>query len=138
MSECACCNSQLQGLGQIICTTALCAEGRAAVQQMMGTFTYLSNNPQFPKARFEATVHSIESAFDDQYTMFSEWIPFNPACCAIVDIGKSADNLTNQMLQSVAAVGLPPKPKLPVDPVSGALTLGTVLVVFLLAKELRK
>lgn len=90
----------------IVCTTAMCSQGRASVQEMRNTFDTLSQNPDFTKWYFEPTVISIEKAFQDSYSVFSEWIPFNPSCCAIKDIGAQADDLTIKMLAAAHAAGI--------------------------------
>lgn len=99
-------------MASTVCATSLmCKKGRSAVEQMSHTFDYLRDNNQgFNAAAFEPTVRSIESEFNAIYSFYTEWIPFNPDCCTIEDIGINADAITNQMLASVGAAGVPPPP----------------------------
>lgn len=88
----------------MICTTAMCANGRASVQQMRRTFNLLSGNPNFPAARFEPRVLEIEQTLDDVLSVVSDWIPFNPACCTATELGKQADSLIDEMNRAAGVV----------------------------------
>jgi hypothetical protein len=126
----------------VICTTVMCSEGKARVSEMRRVFNILSGNPSFNQAKYEPSVLAIEQAFDDQYSLFSEWIPFNPACCAIKDIGAQADALTLQM-QSAAGVGTTPLPvsegfNLDTVVTLGGLALAAVLIGNLSALRVRR
>jgi hypothetical protein len=117
-------------MADIACTSAMCAQGRVSVQQMRTTFDSLaSSNSNFNRSYYEPTVISIEQAFHDNYSVFSEWVPFNPTCCAVQNIGQQADSLTHDMLQSVGAetppVAGPSSGKPPID-INGLITLGAL------------
>jgi len=90
-------------MSTLVCTTVQCSQGRASVEQMQATFDSLKTNPQFNVGSFEPTVLSIKQSFDASYSVIDEWIPFNPNCCAIKDIGAQADLLTSRMLASVGS-----------------------------------
>lgn len=118
------------------CTTVMCSEGKAKVQQMRITYENLKNNPSFNTNRFADTVNSIEESFDAEYTMFSEWIPFNSACCTIGDIGEQAAIITNQMLQSVGSTTVPTAPK-PPDTLGSLATIGIVVAGLVLFSNVK-
>lgn len=113
----------------------MCAQGKASIQEMRRVFNILSGNASFNREKFEASVLGIEGAFEDSYSVFSEWIPFNPACCAIKDLGNQADRITTQML-TAAGVALPgtgpgsQPPAIDLDAMVmlGALALGAVII----------
>src|SRR5262252_8383947 len=90
-------------MADMICTSTMCADGRVSVQNMRSTFDSLVSNTDFNRSYYEPTVLAIEKSFHDNYSVFSEWVPFNPSCCAVKDIGAQADEVTHQMLQSVGA-----------------------------------
>src|SRR5262249_43112152 len=119
----------------MICTSAMCAQGRVSVQEMRSTFDELSKRDDFNRGYFEPTVTEIERSYNDSYSIFSEWIPFNPECCAIKDIGSQADSITAAMLTSVHVQAPVPgpasqKPPLDIDNLMtlGALVLGVILL----------
>lgn len=87
----------------MICTAAMCAEGRASVVEMRNTFEQLPNNLQ---PRFKPSVQAVQDTFSNTVSIFSEYIPFNPVCCAAKDIGAQADGLTTQMLAAMHAAGI--------------------------------
>ncbi len=91
-------------MSALICTTGMCAQGRASVEEMVQVFNQLSNDTSlsFNVARFQSTVESIR-ATADSYSPLNDWIPFNKECCALKDIGAQADTVTRQMLDSVGA-----------------------------------
>lgn len=94
-----------------VCTTPMCKSGRAAVAKMWYTFNYLKANYQnFNAAGFEPTCKSIQAALDSVDSWYADFIPFNPTCCTIDDIGRQADTITNQMLASVGGVTIPEPP----------------------------
>jgi hypothetical protein len=127
------CSSGLGASGPL-CATGDCAAGRVSVQEMRSTFDALVANPQFDRWRFESSVVALESTYNATAGWFSEWIPFNPNCCAIKDIGIQADELTRQMLVSVgsADAGQRPASQAGFDLNSlmtvGALLLGVMLL----------
>lgn len=122
----------------------MCAQGKASVQTMERTFNVLIGNPNFNRGRFEPTVTAIEQSFDVEYSFYSEYIPFNPACCAIKDLGAQADKLTNDMLASVGAQPTAPgpgstQPPISGDSISGILMLGLgAVIISNLAPMIRK
>jgi hypothetical protein len=126
-------------MSDLLCTSAMCAEGKLSVQEMRSTFDSLqAQYPNFQSSFYEPTVVSIEQAFNANYSWFSSYIPFNPECCAIKDIGAQADTVTQQMLASVNAApsGLGPGSTTP--PISlgiGSLgfVVGAGLVLWLIA-----
>lgn len=100
------------------------------------TYDNLKNNPKFNTNRFASTVDSIEESFDAEYTMFSEWIPFNPACCTIGDIGEQAATITNQMLQSVGGTTIPVSSP-PPDTLGSLATLGILVAGVVLLSNVK-
>lgn len=106
-----------------ICTGPMCADGKVAVEQARRVFNILSGNPAFNRAKFEPTLLGIEQTFEDNYSMFSVWIPFNPYCCTIEEIGRQADQLTIDMQNSVGVSVVEPTPR-PVDSLDTMVTLG--------------
>ena len=111
----------------LICTTAMCANAKVQVSQMQDTFKQYSNNSDF-YARFQPAVDSIQAAFDENYSVWSEWIPFNPACCALQDTGNQAEDLTNQMIQYQGGVTPSMTPR-PTDWVTLALIGGALFIL---------
>lgn len=92
-------------MASVLCSTPMCAQGRTSVQEMRNMFdTLVSAYTDFDRSRFEPTVVGIERSFNDAYSVFSEYVPFNPTCCTIQQIGAQADSVTAQMLKSVSAV----------------------------------
>jgi hypothetical protein len=79
-------------LGAEVCSTPMCSAGAASVDQMQSVFDALGSPSEFSSA-----VAGVKSAFDANYSAWDDWIPFNPVCCTIRDLGVSADTLTNQM-----------------------------------------
>lgn len=91
-------------MADLFCTTAMCARGRTSVNEMQNMYDTLSSDyTDFDRNRFAPTVSGIKKSFDDAYSVFSEYVPFNPTCCTIAELGKQADTVTSQMLQSVSA-----------------------------------
>jgi len=109
----------------IMCTTTMCANAKVQLAQMQETYKNYANDGAFV-ARFKPSVDSIQQAFDDNYSVFSEWIPFNPTCCALQDIGNQAEDMNNQMLSYVGAAPITPTPK-PMD-INSLLLVGGVIV----------
>jgi len=115
-------------MSTLVCTTVQCSQGRVSVEQMQATFDSLKTNPQFNVGSFEPTVLSIKQSFDASYSAIDEWIPFNPNCCAIKDIGAQADLITSRMLASVGSVSPGPGPGTTPD-----FNIGTGLLAFAIA-----
>lgn len=113
-------------MSDLFCTTVMCSQGKASVETMRHTFDTLSNEINFDRYHYESAVSAIEQAFQDNYGMFSQWIPFNPACCAIKDLGLQAEHLTADMLQSMRMAGTGPGPSNtpPVIDSGSLITLG--------------
>src|SRR5262245_44754261 len=97
-------------MAPLICTTPMCSQGKASVDTMSRTYNLLVQNPGFDRWRFESTVVSLEEAFDAAYSFYDPMIPFNPKCCAILDIGYQADRVTADMRASVGAAPTGPGP----------------------------
>lgn len=122
-------------MSTVVCTSAMCAQGKASVSEMRRVFNILSGNPSFNRAKFEPSVLSIEQTFDEQYNILSEWIPFNPACCSIKDLGSQADRLTAQMQTAAGAASTPGGPGTSAPGIDldslvtlGALALGAIVL----------
>ena len=87
----------------VLCTTAMCANAKVQVAEMQATYKQHSDDLTFA-SKFKPAVDAIQATFDDQYSVWSEWIPFNPECCALQDTGNQAETLTHQMIQHVGGV----------------------------------
>lgn len=121
-----------------VCTTPMCTDGRTAVVEMEHTFSYLKQNyPTFNQEYFGPAVASIRASLDAVDSIYADWIPFNPTCCTIEEIGSQADLLTNQMLQSVGASGVPAPPPAGTDWFSIALLGGLALVAIAYAPTIQ-
>ena len=123
---------QLGQVGQVVCTTAMCTDARAALAQMWYVFNYLTNNYQtFQPSQWQTQCQAIQASFDAVASFYDTWIPFNPTCCTERDIGLQAQALSSQMS---ASVGLPDIPKPPATGtdwttllvVAGVITLAVV------------
>lgn len=90
-----------------ICASGDCQIGKASVEQMGKTFNVLLQNPNFDRMKFESQVIATEQTFEDAYAFWSPYIPFNPTCCAVLEIGKQADGITAAMLRSMGMNTLP-------------------------------
>lgn len=119
----------------IICTGPMCTQGKASVDTMDRTFNVLLGNPLFNRQHFEPIVLALEQSFEEQYSFYSPYIPFNPACCGVKDLGAQADKITNDMLASVGAAQPGTGPGSTAPPISGdtimnlgMLALGVVIV----------
>lgn len=84
-------------LSQGICTTPMCTAGRASVEQMDSVYQANASNLQ----SFQSAHDAILSTFQSYWITIDEWIPFNPECCAIQQLGAQADQLTMQMQQAL-------------------------------------
>ena len=113
----------------IICTSPMCVDGKASVDTMDRTYNVLIGNPRFNRSHFEPIVTALDESFDEQYSFYSSYIPFNPACCAIKDIGAQADKVTNDMLESVGAATAGPGP----GTMAGGFNLDAILPLAYLA-----
>ncbi len=119
LNGCACaCSGKKAGLAGIgglgslgdICTDSMCTEGRAAVAGMWDLFNNLSSShSEFNATSFQPACQAIQGELDAALSSWSDYIPFNPACCTARDIGHKATALSAQMAQSVG-VAAPPVP----------------------------
>jgi len=122
----------------LVCTSVGCTEGRAAVARMLATFADLqANYPAFKASSFAAPVQTIKDSLDAEDSWYATWIPFNPTCCVIADLGVQADALTNQMLNSVGASPLPELPA-PTDWASVVLIGGVILLLVVYSPTIKK
>jgi hypothetical protein len=85
------------GLMGIICTTGDCAAGRQSITEMDDA--YKAADPSI-QSQFQISHDALLKSFSDNYSWYSEWIPFNPACCGIVDLGAQADTLSAQIAKA--------------------------------------
>jgi hypothetical protein len=106
-------------LGDVVCSTPQCTTGEAQVQEMDATFQGAPSNVQ---AQFQSAHDSIMTSFNQIYGMLTNYIPFNPDCCTIGDLGNQAQALQNQMLSAMGQSGTPLTP-------SAGLPLGTLLIL---------
>lgn len=88
-------------LGDIVCTTAQCSQGANSVHAMDNYFQALDPAAQ---ATYRAEHDYIMTQFNANYSWYSPYIPFNPACCGILTIGQQADQLLCKMTGSAACV----------------------------------
>lgn len=75
-----------------ICTTPMCEDGKASVDQMLSVFHSLYSPDIFAPA-----VQAILDSSNETYSWYSDLIPFNPACCTMQAIGVQANAVTQQM-----------------------------------------
>jgi len=121
-----------------VCTTPLCKSGRAAVAKARWTWQYLKDNyPGFNAGSFNPAIQSLEASLASVDSWYADFIPFNPVCCTIEDLGAQADILTNQMLGSVGAVNIPPPPA-QTDWVTLAVVAGAVLLLVTYSPQIKK
>jgi hypothetical protein len=122
----------------MICTTPMCTDGKASVDQMNATFNDLvATHPEFNASQFQPTVKSITDVFNATYSFYDPYIPFNPVCCTIADIGAQADALTNEMLASVGGAPIP-GPSTQTDPLGMLLVIGGIIAAVMLIREVRR
>lgn len=99
--------------------TTDCNLGATAVQQMDSVF---QSAPASVQANFQSAHDSIMTAFNNVYSWYSSYIPFNPDCATICTIGTQAE----QLMQSIQrAMGQNPTP----SGTSGGLDIMTLLLV---------
>ena len=86
---------ELAGAGcSIIPSSQDCVVGADSVRTMDALYTSLDDAT---KAQFQQAHDSIMMAFNANYSSISSLIPFNPNCCAVEQIGESADALSSKM-----------------------------------------
>jgi hypothetical protein len=81
-------------MGDLVCTSAQCTTGADSVTAMDNYFQALDPASQ---AAFKTRHDAIMEQFNAAYSWYSPYIPFNPACCDVLTIGKAADGLLCQM-----------------------------------------
>lgn len=81
-------------MGDLVCTTPQCVTGADSVHAMDDYFQALAPVDQ---AAFKARHDTILSQFNASYSFYSPYIPFNPACCDVLTIGRAADALLCEM-----------------------------------------
>lgn len=81
-------------MGDLVCTTPQCTTGADSVHAMDSYFQALTPGIQ---AEFQARHDAIMAQFNERYSWYSPYIPFNPVCCDILTIGQAADGLLCQM-----------------------------------------
>lgn len=127
---------QLGAMGDWICTEGDCKIGKAAIDQMLQFFAALKAKNQHKS--FEPAVEAIYASYEKQEKQLSRHVPFSTVCCAIKEIGKQAQEVTQQMAAatgSKAPPGTLPKPQ-PTDWGGIALKLGIGAGAFWLLLEL--
>lgn len=106
-------------LGDAVCTTPQCTTGEAQVQQMDAVFQSADANTQ---AQFQSAHDAIMASYNETYGMLTNYIPFNPDCCTLADLGNQAVTLQNQMLSAMGQQGTQLQP-------SAGLPLGTLILL---------
>jgi hypothetical protein len=125
-------------IGQAVCTTVMCADGRRKVAEMWNAFNYLSESYSgFDSSRFLPACNTIQQSLDAIDSWYATWIPFNPVCCSIDDIGNQAVQLTNDMLSSVGAAGVPVPPA-STDWGSVIVIAGIVILAAIYSPQIKK
>lgn len=106
-------------LGDVVCTTPQCTTGEAQIQQMDSVFQSLSSDLQ---AQYQSAHDAIMSSYNSIYGITTNYIPFNPDCCTLADLGNQAVSLQNQMLSASGQQGTQLQP-------SAGLPLGTLVIL---------
>jgi hypothetical protein len=88
-------------------TSGDCGPGADAVNQMDSVF---QSAPAAVQANFQSAHDSIMSQFNSVYSWYSSWIPLNPDCETVCNLGVQAVALMNQIQ---AAMGQSPTPSTP-------------------------
>lgn len=89
-------------LGDAICNTPECTTGEAQINQMDSVFQSAPANVQ---TQFQGAHDAIMSSFNAIYGITTNWIPFNPDCCTIGDLGNQAVALQSQILSAMGQSG---------------------------------
>lgn len=125
-------------IGQVVCTSVMCEDGRRKVAQMWTAFNYLSENyASFDRNHFLPTCNTLQQSLDAIDSWYASWIPFNPVCCSIDDIGNQAIIITNQMMASVGAATVP-EPPASTDWASVIVVAGVVVVLAIYSPQIKK
>ena len=93
----------------LTCTTGMCANAKVQLAVMQDTYKQHADDPNFAD-KYKPSVDTLQAEFDASYSIWSMFIPWNPECCKVQDIGNQAEALTNQMLAYVG-VQLPNVPQ---------------------------
>jgi hypothetical protein len=101
-----------------------CVLGSQSISLMDSTFQSLDATTQ---AQYQQQHDALMAAFHSQYSFYSPWIPFNPYCCAVEEIGEQADALTLQMTNG-AVKGPSVTPSGIQLPSGGQVTAGLVIL----------
>lgn len=122
-------------LGDAICTTPQCTEGEAQVQQMDSVF---QSAPPYVQSQFQSAHDAIMATYNATYGMFTNYIPFNPDCCTLADLGTQAVALQNQILTASGQQGtqLQPSPGLPLTTIILLAGAGYLLLTVWAKKHL--
>ncbi len=84
-----------------VCTSTMCDSGSASVTEMDSVYQSLPSDIQ---SRFQSAHDLIMAGYNANYSFYDSWIPFNPVCCTLQQIGQQADTLTNQMQVALGQV----------------------------------
>ena len=107
-------------LADAVCTTPQCTTGEAQIQEMDATFQSAPANVQ---AQFQGAHDAIMSSYNSIYGVLTNYIPFNPDCCTIGDLGTQAQALEAQILSAMGqSTGTPLTP-------GQGLPLTTILIL---------
>lgn len=121
----------------LTCTTVMCSEAKATMDQMWSIFNMLTSTYQnFDPAKWQPAVKGLQDSFDANSHWWDMFYPFNPACCTQRDIAGQALILTNQMLQSVGA-NIVPAPPPGTDWITLAVVVGGVLLLTVYAPQIK-
>ena len=125
-------------VGDLVCTTVMCEDGRRKVAQMWTAFNYLSENyPAFNRNHFLPVCNTLQQSLDAIDSWYATWIPFNPVCCSMDDIGNQAIQVTNQMMSSVGAATVP-EPPAGTDWGTVVVVAGVVLLAALYSPQIKR
>ena len=82
-------------------TAADCDAGQASVLEMDSVFQSLSSDLQ---AQYRGAHDAIMNAYNGEWYWGINWIPFNPQCGTMQELGNQADALTAQMQSAAGQV----------------------------------
>lgn len=140
-------------LGDLVCVEGDCKAGEAAVKQMQELYNALTGagGGAFYQAgqqaggggtasavavmiatKYGPTVAALVKAKDDLETWARRWVPFHPNCCAIRDIGKQAQDITQRMAADAKVAAPTPVPLAWTD--SGGIIGNAVSAIWSLGK----
>ncbi len=115
-------------VGDVVCTTVMCYDGRRKVAEMWHAFDYLSaNHSEFDRNHFLPAANTLQQSLDAIDSWYATWIPFNPVCCSIDDIGNQALILMDQMMESVGVASVPAPP--PTTNWSNVIIIGGIVLL---------